>query len=170
MVDSQLHLSLVNTYSLESSPRLPVLGNAFAQSCWVNKSEGRNLTEGSPFHTLGVVNLANNETLKEIKLPKAPQNKLLIVEFVGINGFVQPNQHLFVSLEVYTNSVPGIYPIVPIGVSTIADPTFPTRRFGSQQVLLYADPDSEITVAVARDNGNAAARVFVDVSGRIVTP
>jgi hypothetical protein len=62
-------------------------------------SEGGNLMEGSPFHTLGVANLANNETLKEIKLPKAPQNKLFVVEFVGINGFVQPNQHLFVSLN-----------------------------------------------------------------------
>jgi hypothetical protein len=36
--------------------------------------------EGSPFLRGGVVNLANNETLKEIKLQKAPQNKLFIVE------------------------------------------------------------------------------------------
>jgi hypothetical protein len=130
--------------------------------------------EGSPFHTVGVANLVNTETLTEIKL-RTPLDKLFIVEFVGINGFVQPDQHLFVSLQVGA----GIYPIVllgvltnavPIGGSTKADPTFPVRRFGSQQLLLYADPGSNITVAVARDNGNADARVSVDVSGRIITP
>jgi hypothetical protein len=123
--------------------------------------------EGSPFHTVGVANLVNTETLTEIKL-RTPLDKLFIVEFVGINGFVQPDQHLFVSLQVKTNTVPGIYPIVLLGVSTIAEPKFPARRFGSQQVLLYSDPGSDITVAVARDNGNADARVSVDVSGRII--
>jgi len=34
----------------------------------------------------------------------------------------------------------GIYPIVLTGSSTIADPDFPARSFGSQLVRLYADP------------------------------
>jgi hypothetical protein len=93
------------------------------------------------------------------------KDRLFVVEFVGVNGFVQQNQTLFVSLEVYTNSVPGIYPITTTGTSTISDPGFPARRFGSQRVLLYADPDSQIIVTAARHNGNAAARVFVDISG-----
>ncbi|MCE3241039.1 MAG: hypothetical protein K0Q83_1546 [Deltaproteobacteria bacterium] len=46
------------------------------------------------------------------------------MEFVGVNGFVQQNQTLFVSLEVYMNSVPGIYPIVTSGTSTISDFAF----------------------------------------------
>ena len=83
---------------------------------------------------------------------------------------MQQNQTLFVSLEVYTNSVPGIYPIFPSGTSTIADPAFPARRFASQGVLLYADADSQIRVTAARHNGSAGARIFVDISGRLVKP
>jgi hypothetical protein len=125
--------------------------------------------EGKPFRTGGIVNLGNNETVKEIQLPKAPGGKLFIAEFVGINAFVQKNQDLFVSLQVITSSGPGIYPIVAAGMMTGSDPTFPVRRFGSQQLLLYADANSEITVAVARNNGTGLARAFIDVCGRIVT-
>jgi hypothetical protein len=126
--------------------------------------------DGKPFQTGGVINLANGEETKEIQLPKIAKNRLFVVEFVGVNGFVQQNQTLFVSLEVYTNSVPRIYPIVTTGTSTISDPSLPARRFGSQQVLLYADPDSQIIVTAARDNGNADARIFVDLCGRLVKP
>lgn len=126
--------------------------------------------DGKPFQTGGVINLANGEETKEIQLPNIAKNRLFIVEFVGVNGFVQQNQSLFVSLEVYTNSVPGIYPIVTNGTSTISDPALPARRFGSQQVLLYADTDSQIIVTAARHNGNADARIFVDITGRLVKP
>ena len=46
---------------------------------------------------------------------------------------------LFVSLEIYTNSVPGIYPIFITGTSAVSDPVFPARRFGSQRVLLACE-------------------------------
>ena len=125
---------------------------------------------GRPFHTGGVINLANGEETKEIQLPKIPKDRVFLVEFVGINGFVQQNQSLFVSLEVYTGAAPGIYPIAITGISTISDPAFPARRFGSQRVLVYADPDSQVTVAAARHNGNADARIFVDLCGRLLKP
>jgi hypothetical protein len=125
---------------------------------------------GKPFHVGGVINLANGEETKDIQLPKIAKDRMFVVEFVGVNGFVHQNQTLFVSLEVYTNSVPGIYPIAISGTSIISDPAFPARRYGSQRVLLYADPDSQITVTAARHNGNADARIFVDVSGRLVKP
>ena len=125
---------------------------------------------GKPFHIGGVINLANGEETKDIRLPKIPKDKLFVVEFVGVNGFVQQNQTLFVSLEVYTNSSAGIYPIVTTGTSTISDPAFPARRFGGQRVLLYADPDSQVMVTAARHDGNADARIFVDISGRLVKP
>ena len=125
---------------------------------------------GKPFQIGGVINLAHGEETKDIQLPKIAKDRLFVVEFVGVNGFVQQNQTLFVSLEVYTNSVPGIYPIVTSGTSTISDPTFPARRFGGQRVLLYADADSQIIVTAARHNGNAEARIFVDISGRLVKP
>jgi hypothetical protein len=125
---------------------------------------------GKPFHTGGVINLANGEETKDIQLPKIAKDRLFVVEFVGVNGFLQQNQTLFVALEVYTNSLPGIYPIVTNGTSTISDPAFPARRFGSRQILLYADPDSQIVVTAARHNGNADARIFVDLCGRLVKP
>lgn len=125
---------------------------------------------GKPFQIIGVINITNGEETKDIQLPKTAKDRLFVVEFVGINGFMQQNQSLFVSLEVYTNSVPGIYPIVTAGISNISDPIFPVRRFGSQQVLLYSDPDSQIILTAARDNVNADARIFVDISGRLVKP
>jgi hypothetical protein len=125
---------------------------------------------GKPFHVGGVINLADGEETKDIQSPKIAKDRLFVVEFVGVNGIVQQNQTLFVSLEIYTNSVPGIYPIFTTGTSTVSDPVLPARRFGSQRVLLYADPDSQIIVTTARHNGNAAARVFVDISGRLVKP
>ena len=79
---------------------------------------------GKPFQVGGVINFANGEETKDIQLPKIAKDRLFVVEFVGINGFVQQNQTLFVSLEVYTNFVPGIYPIVTSGTSTISDPAF----------------------------------------------
>jgi hypothetical protein len=124
--------------------------------------------DGKPFQTGGVINLANGEETKEIQLPKIAKNRLFVVEFVGVNGFVQQNQTRFVSLEVYTNSVPRIYPIVTTGTSTISDPGFRARRFASQQVLLYADHDTQIIVTAVRHNSNADARVLVDICGRLV--
>jgi hypothetical protein len=125
---------------------------------------------GKPFHVGGVINLANGEETRDIRLPRIAKDRLFVVEFVGVNGFVQQNQTLFVSLEVYTNSSPGIYPVVTTGTSTVSDPSFPARRFGGQRVLLYADPDSEIIVTAARHNGDADARIFVEISGRLVKP
>ena len=42
----------------------------------------------------------------------------------GVDGFVQQSQTLFMSFEAYTNSIPGIYPIVTTGTSTISNPAF----------------------------------------------
>ena len=53
---------------------------------------------------------------------------------------------------------PRHLPDCAAGTSTISDPTFPARRFGSQRILLYADADSQNSVTAARHNGNAEAR------------
>lgn len=126
--------------------------------------------KGEIFCTGGVVNLENGETIKDSQLTGLPGDKLFIIEFVGINAFAQPGQVLFIALQVQTNSVQGIFPIVPIGASSFTDPQYPARIFGSQQVRLYADPNSEILITVARDNDTADARIFVQLSGRIITP
>jgi len=125
---------------------------------------------GEAFCTGGVINLENGESIKDFHFQGLPKDKLFIIEFVGINAFAQPGQVFFVALQVHTNSRLGIYPIVPVGVSPFSDPTYPARIFGSQQVQLYADPNSDLIVTVARDNENADDRAFIDLSGRLITP
>src|SRR4030095_6172118 len=90
--------------------------------------------------------------VKETQLSKGPKNRLFIIEFVSINAFLQENQQLFVSLGVTTDSVTGVYPIIPTETMTSSDPAFAVRRFGSQRVPLYADANTGITITVARDN------------------
>lgn len=64
-----------------------------------------------------------------------------------------------------TRSKTGIYPIAPAGTSEIADPEFPARYFGSQEVTLYADPKSNLIFTVARKDTSANVRVFIDICG-----
>lgn len=123
---------------------------------------------GETFCTGGVINLENGEYIKDLNLEGLPQNRRFIIEFVGINAFAQPGQKIFVALQVHTNSRKGIYPIAPIGNSPFSDPNYPARIFGSQQVQLYADPNSDLIITVARDNDNAGARAFIDLSGRLI--
>ncbi|MBI9091630.1 MAG: hypothetical protein JEZ12_20665 [Desulfobacterium sp.] len=126
--------------------------------------------EGKPFKAGGVINLSDGEGIKDYPISGLPQDKLFIIEFVGINAFAQPGQTLFIALQVHTNSVQGTYPIVPIGTSPYSDPDFPVRMFGSQRILLYPDPGSDIILTVGRNNDHKDARVFVDLSGRITIP
>jgi hypothetical protein len=74
--------------------------------------------DGKPFHRGEVINLAQGDKVKETQLSKGPKNRLFIIEFVSINAFLQENQQLFVSLGVTTDSVTGVYPIVPTETMT----------------------------------------------------
>jgi hypothetical protein len=124
---------------------------------------------GRPFHRGLVINLAQGEKQREAQLPNVPKNALFIIEFVSINSFLQQSQQLFFSLGVTTDTVTGIYPIVPAGSMASTDPAFAVRRFGSQRVLLYADANTAITITFARDNDKGAAEAIVEISGRLVT-
>ncbi len=125
---------------------------------------------GETFCIEGLINLDNGQSIKDFVFDNLPKDKLFIIEFVGINAFAQTDQVLFIALQVYTNSKKCIYPIVPTGSSPYSDSTFPARVFGSQQVLLYSDPNSDPILTVDRSTDNGKARVFVSLSGRLVTP
>jgi hypothetical protein len=47
-------------------------------------------------------------------------------------------------------------------------PTYPARTFGSQQIRVYADPETNVDFSVARDNPAAGARIFVSLSGVLI--
>ena len=93
-----------------------------------------------PFQTGAVLNLSGGESTKETIIVTVPRKKRFHTQFLGINGFGQPNQPLFYAVHVTTRSTVGIYPIAPSGIAEIDEPEFPARFFGSQEAMLYADP------------------------------
>lgn len=121
-----------------------------------------------PFQTGIVVNLSDGESTKEAVIVTVPRKKRFHTQFLGINGFGQPNQSLFYALHVTTRSRVGIYPIAPTGIAEIDEPEFPVRFFGSQEAMLYADPGSDFIFTVARKETTGNARVFIDICGLLV--
>ncbi|OQW31526.1 MAG: hypothetical protein A4E19_07900 [Nitrospira sp. SG-bin1] len=121
-----------------------------------------------PFQTGAVINLNAGEDVKDLVVYTVPARKRFEVKFLGINGFGHPNQPLFYAVQVTTKSLLGIYPIALTGTSEIADPQFPTRYFGSQEAILYADPKSDLIFSVARKNTTGNVRVFINLCGLLV--
>jgi hypothetical protein len=121
-----------------------------------------------PFQTGAIVNLSDGESTKEAILVTVPRKKRFHTQYLGINGFGHPNQSLFYALHVTTRSQVGIYPIAPTGISEIDEPEFPTRYFGSQGLILYADPASNLIFSVARKNTTGNVRVMIDICGLLV--
>lgn len=118
-----------------------------------------------PFQTGAIINLSSGESSKDVVISTVPANQRFHVKFLGINGFGQPNQPLFYAIQVTTGSRLGIYPIALSGVAEIAEPEFPARHFGSQEVRLYADPGSDLMFTVARKDTTGNIRVFIELCG-----
>ena len=121
-----------------------------------------------PFQTGAAINLSDGESSKEVVICTVPARKRFHVKFLGINGFGHPNQPLFYAVHVTTGSRTGIYPIALKGAAEIAEPEFPVRYFGSQEVILYADPGSDLIFTVARKDTTGNVRVFIDLCGILV--
>ena len=121
-----------------------------------------------PFQTGAVINLNDGESIKETVIMTVPRKKRFHTQYLGINGFGHPNQPLFYAVHVTTRSRVGIYPIAPTGIAEIAEPEFPTRFFGSQVAILYADPKSDLIFTVARKDTAGNVRVFIDICGLLV--
>ncbi len=121
-----------------------------------------------PFQTGTVVNLTAGESVKDVVVCTVPAKKRFEIKFLGINGFGHPNQPLYYAVQVTTKSVLGIYPIAVTGLAEIAEPEFPTRYFGSQEAVLYADPKSDLLFTVARKGTTGNVRVFINLCGMLV--
>ena len=72
------------------------------------------------------------------------------MEFVWLNGLC--NRIKVRIAPSPTNPLAGIYPIVALELGLLQIPSLLETRFGIQRVLLYADPDNQITVTAARHN------------------
>jgi hypothetical protein len=125
-------------------------------------------TTPEPFQAGLVVNLHDGEERQQPTLLTVPPGKWLVIECIGINAFAQRGQIFVIALEVTTSGHPGIYPIVLPGSSTIAEPLFPARSFGSQLVRLYAAPTTPVLLPITRTPAQGAARVDVSISGVLV--
>ena len=121
-----------------------------------------------PFQTGAAVNLDAGESIKDVVVCTVPARKRFEIKFLGINGFGHPNQPLFHAMQVTTKSVLGIYPIAVTGIAEIAEPEFPARYFGSQEVMLYAEPKSSVIFTVARKDTTGNVRVFINLCGMLV--
>jgi hypothetical protein len=121
-----------------------------------------------PLHAGEVIDLAAGEAGKQVTIWVVPQGKPFVVECVGVNAFAPPGQKLFATLHVTTAGYVGIYSTILVGSSTIAEPAFPARSFGSQQVRLYADPETNLDFSIARDDATADAQIFLSVSGVLI--
>lgn len=121
-----------------------------------------------PFQTGAVVNLNDGESTKEAVIVTVPRKKRFHTQYLGINGFGHPNQTLFYAVHVTTRSQVGIYPIALTGIAEIDEPEFPSRFFGSQVTILYADPGSELIFSVARKNTTGNVRVFINICGLLI--
>lgn len=106
--------------------------------------------------------------MKDVVVYTVPARKRFEIKFVGINGFGHPNQPLFYAVQVTTKSLLGIYPIAPAGMAEIAEPEFPMRYLGSQELMLYADQKSDLILTVARKDTTGNVRVFIHLSGLLV--
>lgn len=85
-----------------------------------------------PFQTGTVLNLIAGESTKEAVIVTFPRKKRFHTQYLGIYSFGQPNQSLFYAVHVTTRSRVSIY---PIGISSIDEPEFPARFFGSQEAI-----------------------------------
>lgn len=121
-----------------------------------------------PFQAGAAVNLSAGESSKDVVICTVPAKQRFHVKFLGINGFGHPNQPLFYAVHVTTGSRIGIYPVALNGVAEIDEPEFPARYFGSQEVILYADPGSDLIFTVARKDTTGNVRVFIELCGILV--
>jgi hypothetical protein len=121
-----------------------------------------------PFQTGTVVNFQPGQASQQPTLVHVPPAKWLVLECIGINAFAQPGQSWVMALEVTTSGHPGTYPIALLGSSTMADPDFPARSFGSQLLRLYAAPTTAVMLPISRSPVQGSARVIVDLSGYLL--
>lgn len=117
------------------------------------------------FQTQEVINLAGGEYDKQVTVQNIPRDKLFVIEFVGIDGFAQEGQNLYMAVDVGGK----IYPIEVSGtLANPPDPQFPQRIFGSQLIRLYVNPGANVNITVARYGTRGSARVFVALSGSLM--
>ncbi len=121
-----------------------------------------------PFQAGVAVNLDVGESVKDVVVCTVPPQKTIRDQIRRHQWFGHSNQPLFYAVQVTTKSLLGIYPIAPAGMAEIAEPEFPMRYFGSQEIMLYADQKSDLIFTVARKDTTGNVRALINLCGLLV--
>ena len=124
------------------------------------------MIEGKPNAIVRILHLVDGEDRKQETLFEVPDKKLFVIEAVGVNAFLQPNQDLMVTVVPALNAGVSTFPIVLYGEALNSEPELPCRKFGSQRILLYAN--TRIDITAFRSAANGKAQVEFNISGRLV--
>ena len=124
---------------------------------------------GTPFAQAATISLSQGDLKKQETVYTIPDNQLLIIECIGINSFLQPQQEILTAIMPVLDGGLTVYPVPVIGtLDSPDDPQFPFRRFGGQQLVLYANERVDITVV--RNSADGEALIEFNISGRLLEP
>ncbi len=121
---------------------------------------------GTPLAIAQILSFDDGEGSKQDTIFQIPEGKWFVMEAVGVNAFLQPNQDLVVFVAPFLDNGAYTFPIVLNGESDSADPAYKIRRFGSQSLTLYAD--GRLDIIASRSVTTGIAHVEFNISGRLV--
>ncbi len=105
---------------------------------------------------------------------EVPSGHLFVIESVGIYSSLQQNDKLYPSIHssIREDKKGGlIYPIALLGANASHNVKMPLRRFGSQQLLLYANEYVNVSAIRSNDVGEVGrAYIMFNISGRLLGP
>ena len=123
---------------------------------------------GTPFTLASAISMTQGEFSKQETLYTIPEDRLFIIEYIGIGSSLQPQQELSAAIMPVFDGGLTVYPIAVLGTTSSHNPGMPLRRFGSQQMLLYANDHIDISAVRSSDEGEA--HIEFNISGRLLEP
>jgi hypothetical protein len=125
---------------------------------------------GSPLALASALSMAPGEFSKQKTLYTVTDDRLFIIEYIGIHSSLQASQELSAAIMPAFNDGTKVgltvYPIAISGTGASHNPAMPLRRFGSQELLLYANDRVDISALRSSDGGEA--HIEFNISGRLL--
>ena len=126
---------------------------------------------GTPIAFATSLGMSQGEFSKQKTVYTVPAGRMFIIEYIGIHSSLPPDQELSPAILPSFNdgNQTGltVYPIALPGKGASHNPNMPLRRFGSQQLLLYAN--HSVDISAIRSSVEGEASVEFNISGRLVS-
>jgi hypothetical protein len=123
---------------------------------------------GTPVAIAGAISLNPGQWSDQREMYTVPSGQLFIIEFVSIAASLQPQQDLCAAILPVFDGGLTTYSIMTPGKTNSHNTQMPLRRFGSQQVLLYAN--QRVEVSAIRSDDADGGHVEFNISGRLLVP